>query len=77
MTNQRAFLGTPVVTDAFPGVEQFFEPGREILVAHTTDDALAALELSDAELARIGTAGRERVKGITWDVVVDALLGAQ
>jgi len=52
--------GRPVLTDPFPGVEQFFEPGKEILVADQTAQAEAALELSDSELARIGTAARER-----------------
>ncbi len=52
--------GTPVVTDPFPGLEAFFTPGEEILVADTTEDALAVLDLSDAELARIAAAGRQR-----------------
>jgi spore maturation protein CgeB len=52
--------GTPLLTDSFPGLEDFFAPGEEVLVAETTDQALAALELSDAELSRIGAAGRER-----------------
>jgi spore maturation protein CgeB len=52
--------GTPLLSDPFPGLDEFFEPNTEILVASTTDEALAALELSDAELARIGAAGRER-----------------
>ncbi|MBV9133560.1 MAG: glycosyltransferase [Chloroflexi bacterium] len=52
--------GTPVLTDAFPGLDNFFTPGREIVVASTTDDALSALELSDVELGRIAAAGRER-----------------
>jgi spore maturation protein CgeB len=52
--------GTPLLTDSFVGLEDFFERGREVLVADTTDEALAALDLSHAELARIGAAGRER-----------------
>ena len=42
------------------GLDAFFEPGREILVARTTADAVAALDLTDAELRRIAEAGRER-----------------
>ena len=57
---EAAACGRPVLSDPFPGVEQFFEPGEEILVAEETADAEAALDLSDAELARIGTAARER-----------------
>jgi spore maturation protein CgeB len=52
--------GTPVLTDPFPGLEEFFVPGEEVLVAETTEQALGALELSDTELACIGAAGRER-----------------
>lgn len=52
--------GTPLLTDAFPGLQDFFDPGAEVLVARTADDALAALDLSDAELERTGRAGRER-----------------
>ncbi len=43
------------------GLNQFFEPGSEILVANSTDEALAALGTSDEELARLGRAARERV----------------
>ncbi|MDQ6671108.1 MAG: glycosyltransferase [Chloroflexota bacterium] len=57
---EAASCGTPVLTDRFPGVEEFFAPGEEILVADTADDVQAALDLSDAELGRIGAAARER-----------------
>jgi spore maturation protein CgeB len=49
-----------VLTDRWEGLEDFFEPGRELLVADGTKDALAALDLSDAELKAIGQAARER-----------------
>ena len=52
--------GTPVLTDSFPGLAEFFTPGEEILVADTTEQALTALDLSDIELERIGEAGRAR-----------------
>jgi spore maturation protein CgeB len=52
--------GTPLLTDPFPGLEEFFTPGAEVLVADTSEQALFALDLSDAELARIAAAGRER-----------------
>jgi spore maturation protein CgeB len=57
---EAAACGTPVLSDAWEGLDTFFTPGEEILVARTTDGALAALELSDAELSRIGRAARER-----------------
>jgi len=49
-----------VLTDAFPGVEEFFEPGKEILVADETLQAEMALDVCDSELARIAAAARER-----------------
>ncbi|HZH09066.1 MAG TPA: glycosyltransferase [Microvirga sp.] len=58
---EAAACGTPILSDAWEGLESFFEPGREILIARTTEDAIAALDLSDAELKRIAHAGRERV----------------
>jgi spore maturation protein CgeB len=57
---EAAACGTPVLTDRFPGIEDFFEPGTEILVADGPRDVHAALDLADAELARIGAAARER-----------------
>ncbi|WP_213290520.1 glycosyltransferase [Bradyrhizobium sp. sGM-13] len=51
--------GVPVLSDAWAGLETFFTPGDEILVARDTADALAAIELSDAELARVARAARE------------------
>jgi spore maturation protein CgeB len=51
--------GVPVLSDAWAGLETFFTPGDEILVARDTADALAAIELSDAELERVARAARE------------------
>jgi spore maturation protein CgeB len=58
---EAAACGTALLSDSWPGLADFFRPGAEILIANSTEDALAALEMSDAELARIGRAGRERV----------------
>lgn len=57
---EAAACGCPLLSDAWEGLDAFFAPGREILTAATTDEAVAALDLSDAELARIGQAARER-----------------
>jgi spore maturation protein CgeB len=57
---EAAACGAPILTDVWEGLELFFEPGREILTARTTDDALAALDLSAADLDAIARAGRER-----------------
>ena len=56
-----AACGTAILSDNWEGLDSFFVPDREILIARTTTDALAALDLDDAEVARIARAGRERV----------------
>lgn len=58
---EAAACGTAILTDAWPGLDSFFAPGSELIVAHTAADALAAVDLSDAELRRIAEAGRARV----------------
>jgi spore maturation protein CgeB len=58
---EAAACGAPVLSDAWPGFEEFFTPSREILLARGTDDVLAALDLPEAELRRIGASARERV----------------
>jgi len=50
----------PIISDWWEGIDEFFLPGREILIARTTEDVLAAIEISDTELAAIGAAARER-----------------
>jgi len=57
---EAAACGAPVLSDWWEGLDLFFEPGSEILIAHNTDDALNALGRSPAELARIARAARER-----------------
>lgn len=58
---EAAACGAPIISDWWEGLDEFFVPGREIMIARTTDDVLAALERSDGELARIGAAGRDLV----------------
>ncbi|GAC1346576.1 MAG: glycosyltransferase [Acetobacteraceae bacterium] len=57
---EAAACGVPILSDWFAGLDSFFTPGREILVAHTTEDAMASLALSDAELSAIAHRARER-----------------
>jgi spore maturation protein CgeB len=52
----------PIISDWWEGLDEFFVPDREILIARTTDDVLAALDRSNAELTAIGTAGLERTR---------------
>lgn len=57
---EAAACGTPVLSDSWSGLHEFFEPGSEILVAHTTEEALDAIELPREALSRIGRRARER-----------------
>jgi spore maturation protein CgeB len=58
---EAAACGVPILSDVWEGLDEFFVPGREILIGASSDDALAALDRSDAELAALGAAARERV----------------
>ena len=57
---EAASCGTPLISDDWQGIEDFFTPDEEILIVRTTDDAISALARSDDELARIVSAARER-----------------
>ncbi|HEX6978187.1 MAG TPA: glycosyltransferase [Alphaproteobacteria bacterium] len=57
---EAAACGTPILTDWWDGLDEFFRPGEEILVAGKTADSIAAIEADDAELARIARLARER-----------------
>lgn len=58
---EAAACGTPILSDTWAGLDAFFTPGSEILPVRSRRDVLAALELSDRELARIAEAARARV----------------
>jgi spore maturation protein CgeB len=58
---EAAACGVPVLTDRWWGLERFFRPGEEILVAADSDDALAIIERDPEQLAEIGEAARRRV----------------
>ncbi|MDB6057475.1 MAG: hypothetical protein JWO95_1319 [Verrucomicrobiales bacterium] len=57
---EAAACGTPLLSDNWQGLDEFFTPGKEIIIARETDEAIQALELSDAELSRIAGAAYER-----------------
>ncbi|MCR6655875.1 MAG: glycosyltransferase [Opitutus sp.] len=58
---EAAACGTPILSDGWEGLDRFFTPGEEIIVAQTSDEATAAMEFSDAELQRIARRALERV----------------
>jgi len=59
---EAAACGTPIISDRWPGLGAFFEPGFEILIAHSHADILRYLQsLSDDERVAIGARARQRV----------------
>lgn len=58
---EAAACGTPILTDVWPGLEQFFAPGDEIIVAHSARHVLDALDMDERQRLRIARAARERV----------------
>ncbi len=59
---EAAACGTPVISDMWPGLETFFTPGEEILIARSTTDVLDAVrDMGDTERKALGAAARERV----------------
>ena len=56
-----AGAGTCLLCDNWPGIDDCFQPGEEILVVHTAEDVVAALTRYDeAACRRIGAAFRAR-----------------
>jgi nucleoside-diphosphate-sugar epimerase/spore maturation protein CgeB len=50
--------GTPILSDRWDGIDDLFEPGTEIVLADTSEEAIAALSRPST---RIGAAARQRV----------------
>ena len=59
---EAAACGAPVVSDWWEGLDAFFEPNREILIARNSDDVARFVnDLPDRELLAIGARARQRV----------------
>jgi spore maturation protein CgeB len=56
---EAAACGTPVISDYFAGLETFFAPGEEIVLARSGSDVLTALE-APAMLAQMAQRARTR-----------------
>ncbi len=57
---EAAACGAAIISDEWEGLDSFYAPGSEILIARTTDDTLAAFDLSETEVRRLASAARER-----------------
>ncbi len=59
---EAAACGVPVISDDWPGLDELFEPGKEILVARSPEEVLHLIrELPERERIAIGQRARERV----------------
>jgi spore maturation protein CgeB len=58
---EAAAAGAPILTDWWEGLDEFFEPGSEILVAENTEAAMEAIQLPYNQLRRISCAARRRI----------------
>ncbi len=57
---EAAACGAPLITDIWEGLDEFFQPGSEIVTASSADDVLGALDRDAAELGRMAARARER-----------------
>ena len=52
--------GTAVLSDWWKGLDSFFTPGEEILIARSTSEAIAALTTDSQLLAQVGARAKQR-----------------
>jgi len=57
---EAAACGTPILSDWWEGLDDFFKPGSEMIVARNSEDVIDALALLPAERKKISRAARER-----------------
>jgi spore maturation protein CgeB len=74
---EAAACGTPIVSDRWTGLEEVLLPGREVLVASSSEDVLEILrDLPDSLRLEVGEAARERVlRSHTGEHRADQLVG--
>ena len=59
---EAAACGTPIISDAWDGLDAFLTPGREILLARSSTEVLEILrEMPERERLALGARARERV----------------
>jgi len=75
---EAAGAGACIITDAWRGIENFLEPGKEVLVAHDGAEVAALLAKLDVSKARaVGEAARHRVLAEhTYDERADEVVAA-
>jgi spore maturation protein CgeB len=60
---EAAACGAPLISDWWQGLDHFFEPGEEILVAQDCNDVMAALDMSEASRQALARRARARALG--------------
>jgi spore maturation protein CgeB len=58
---EAAACGTPIISDFWPGLTDFFAANEAILIADATEQVLAALKLSEARRSKIAARARAEV----------------
>ncbi len=57
---EAAACGTPLITDAWEGLDSFFDLNSELRVVSSAEDVEMALSVPDAELQSMGARARQR-----------------
>ncbi len=57
---EAAACGTPLLTDEWDGLENFFDPADELYVVRNTEEVVQALQLPDEQLERRAARARQR-----------------
>jgi spore maturation protein CgeB len=57
---EAAACGIPVLSDWWSGLDEFFQPGAEILVAESTAEALESIGADPGTLKQIGSRAQQR-----------------
>jgi spore maturation protein CgeB len=57
---EAAACRTTVITDCWAGLEEFFEPGKEIIVAESAEDVIRAIASPHETIDSIGEAAYRR-----------------
>jgi spore maturation protein CgeB len=81
---EAAACGCPVISDAWEGLDAFFRPGEEIVIARDADEVVAAMRMPDAERDTLARRARERTleahtsahRAAELEALLDAAFGA-
>lgn len=83
---EAAACGSCIVSDNWPGLDEFFVEGKEILIPQSTDEVLRYItQIEDAEMRRIGDAAQARVtaehtsfqRALQFEKAVEAALNGE